>query len=88
MTMDARGISEGFEVVVAIEVGDAPALGDAGLLADGGGGFRWRDTMRRVSRTCFVSVHRITEVVTYMPRGDTSDQGIACWRYEQARLPV
>ena len=56
MMMDARGISDDF--AGEVELVDAPALGEVGVLTDDEEGFRCLETRRRSSRTYYISAQK------------------------------
>ena len=56
MMMDARGISD--DLAGEVEVVNAPALGEVGVLTDGEEEFRCLETRRRSSRTYYISARK------------------------------
>ena len=76
MTIEARGTSD--DLVEEVEVIDAPALGEVGVLADGEEELRCLETRRRSSRTYYMSTQGHAQKAASIPPEDIFDQGSAC----------
>ena len=76
MTIDARGISD--DLVKEVDVIDAPALGEVGVLADGEEELRCLETRRRSSRTYYMSAQSHAQQVASIPPEDIFDQESVC----------
>ena len=81
--MDSRGISDDF--TGEVEVVNAPALGEVGVLTDGEEEFRCLETRRRSSRTYYMSAQSHAEQAASIPPEGIFDQENACLHCEPVR---
>ena len=72
MTIEARGTSD--DLVEEVEVIDAPALGEVGVLAEGEEESRCLETRRRSSRTYYMSAQSHVNQAASIPPEDIFDQ--------------